>query len=746
MKFRKPYKNSYQILTQYVLRTPLAPFNFYQNTISKDLSSDSSFHQVLKSPVLREGIYLASPELYAQIIKWEKGFLKDAKKIERLKVAILKYTTRITTRCTPFGLFASCSSGSFGEATKVILQDQSTYKRCTRFDTTFLAQLSQILLEDKALQSELLFYPNTSLYKINDHYRYVEYRIHHKRRTYSLEGIIKTDVLELIIAQAQSGKTIKELAILLVDEDINLQEAIDFIEQLIHHQILVSELEITLTGEDYLTRLMDRLKKLPASKGTYKKLLELQKSLNRLDHTIGNTIEHYKKPIKIAQELVPDLDTKYLFQTDCFSISSHNSLSKDIKKQLRKAFLLFNKLTVTSTGRNLVDFKTNFTKRFEESEVPLHLVLDAETGIGYGSKKEDSNSILDDLQVGHTKPKRYQHVIWTDVDRMLHEKLIAATQQNNYVLSLKEEDFKDIPVNFSDLPDTLSSIIEVYKKDQLFIKGAGGSSAVNLLGRFSHGTQELLDQVHHIVGIEEQINKDAILAEIVHLPEARTGNILQRPRFRNYEIPYLGKSSVPEEFQIPVEDLFISVKNKKIVLRSKRLNQQILPRLGNAHNYSGSSLPIYQFLCELQNENKRSWIGFEWNEIHKNLSFLPRVTCENMIFSKARWNIETATFKAILKEQDIMKAISKWQSSLQLPDQVELVEGDNRLLIYLKNKASVNMLLHTVKSKSNFRLEEFLFEEKAVVNDQKGNSYCNQFVVSFYNKDQLKRMDYDGEH
>jgi hypothetical protein len=421
-------------------------------------------------------------------------------------------------------------------------------------------------------------------------------------------------------------------------------------------------------------------------------------------------------------------------------------LSKDIQKQLHKAFLLFNKLTVASAGRNLVDFKTNFTKRFEESEVPLHLVLDAETGIGYGAKKEDSNSILDDLQVGNIKPKRYQYVIWTDVDRMLHEKLRAATQQNNYVLSLIEEDFKDIPFNHSDLPDTLSSIMEVYKDDLLFIKGAGGSSAVNLLGRFSHGAQELLDQVHHIIGIEEQINKDAILAEIVHLPEARTGNILQRPCFRNYEIPYLGKSSVTEEFQIPIEDLLISIKNKKIVLRSKRLNKEIIPRLGNAHNYSGSSLPIYQFLCELQNENKRSWIGFEWNEIHKNIRFLPRVTYKNMIFSKARWNIETATFKAILKEQDIMNAIGKWQSSLQLPDQVELVEGDNRLLIYLKNNASVNMLLHTIKSKSNFILEEFLFEEKTVVNDQKGNSYCNQFVVSFYNKEKLERADNMVEH
>jgi hypothetical protein len=729
----------YKILDVYGIRTPLLPLDYGNTFSNKEVLTDEDFKSLIEHPILKEGIYLASPELYKQIIKWEKGFLKDLKKIERLQFSILKYTTRITTRCTPFGLFASCSSGSFGENTSLSLEDQSAYKRCSRLDTTFLAQLSQILIEDPALKSELLFYPNSSLYKINDHYRYVEYRVDNKRRSYSLEGIITTEALELVLKHAASGKKIKKLAILLVDEDINLQDAIEYIEQLIHHQLLVSELEITVTGTDYFTSLISRIKKIPESKVTYNKLLELQKALNNLDHKIGNSIALYKTPIKLAQELVPDLDTKYVFQTDCFSTFHNNSLSKDIKKQLDEAFVLFNKLTVPSASKNLVDFKTNFTKRFEASEVPLHLVLDAETGIGFGSKKDDSNSILDDLQVGHTPPKRYQHVIWTDVDRMLHEKLIAATQQNKYVLSLKEEDFKDIPVNFSDLPDTLSSIIEVYKEGQLFIKGAGGSSAVNLLGRFSHGTQDLLDHVHDIVGIEEQINKDAILAEIVHLPEARTGNILQRPRFRNYEIPYLGKSSVPEEFQIPIEDLLVSVRSNSLVLRSKKLNKQILPRLGNAHNYSGSSLPIYQFLCELQNENKRSWIGFEWNEIHKNQSFLPRVTYENMIFSKARWHIETTTFKKLLKEPDVMKNLSKWQSSLQLPDQVELIEGDHKLLIHLKNKTSVMMLGHTIKNKTRFILEEFLFKEQGIVKDVNGNTYCNQFVVAYCKDPNLRQ-------
>jgi hypothetical protein len=722
----------YDILDTYAMRTPLLSMDFCRKYMSKEVLAEKDFKEIAKHSFLREGIYLASPQLHAQILKWEQGSLKDPLKIERLKYAILKYAMRVATRCTPFGLFASCSTGSFGATSRVNLLDPRNFERYTRLDTTFLSRLSIILQEDEVILSELLFYPNSSLYEISDHYRYVEYRINNKKRQYSLEGITRTESLEIILAAAKNGKTIKELSILLVDEDITLQDGVAFINQLIQLQLLVSELEITVTGKDYFTHVIERLSKIPDSEETYLKLTELQMELNSLDHTIGNSIRNYKIPIHIAREVVPKLDVKYLFQTDCFSKTTTNSLNIRVKKQLQKVFNLFNKLTVANTSRNLADFKTNFVKRFQQSEVPLHLALDAETGIGYGTKKEDSNSILDGFSLGNTTPKRYEHITWTDVDAILHKKLTATTQRGDYILALSDDDFKDLPLDVTDLPDTMSSIIEVYNDDHIFIYGASGSSAVNLLGRFSHGDSNLMDHVNNIIGIEENNNKDMILAEIVHLPEARTGNILQRPHLRSYEIPYLGKSSLPAEFQISIDDLLVSVQNETVILRSKKLNKRILPRMGNAHNYSNSSLPIYQFLCELQSDNKRSWIGFQWNSIHKAQTFLPRVTYGTTIISKARWNVETSVFKKIVEQKRNLNAFSTWQSSLQLPDDVELVEGDNKLLINFKNKTSVNMLLHTVKNSKHFILEEFLFDQPGIVKDDNGRVYCNQFVISHY--------------
>jgi len=630
--------------------------------------------------------------------------------------------------------------------TNIQLNNINEYKRHTRFDTTFLNQLFQELLKINVINENVLFYPNTSIYKIGDHYRYVEYNIENKRRNYVLEGLRHSEYLETILNESKSGKQINDLLEMLVDEEITKVEAKSFIEELIDNQILVSELEITVTGKDYFSNLIDRIESISEASEIYFKLLDLQKSLIKLDLKLGNSIKLYESIIGLAKHLVPDLDTKYLFQTDTFSSLKRNTLNRNIKKQLNKVLVLFNKITLPKANGNLEQFKRDFLSRFEDSEeIPLHLILDTETGIGYGLKKEDSNDLLDDLIIPKVK-KRYQHIAWSDFDTILQIKLIKSIEENSYTIYLNEDDFKDLPANWRDLPDTFSSIIEIYnvnQKEKIFINDTGGASATYLLGRFASSDKKTLNHINEIIAIENNINNDKILAEIVHLPEVRTGNILQRPAFRDYEIPYIGKASVEFKNQILVEDILVTVKNDEVILKSKKLGKEILPRLGNAHNFNSYSLPVYQFLCDLQTQNKRDVIGFGWNPIFRKYSFLPRVEFDDLILSKARWKIDVRVFKKLFVNNELLISIEKWQEENKIPDLVELVEGDNRLLINFRNEFTTLMLLDTVKSRKEFVLEEFLFSEKEIIKDDKDHSMCNQFIVSFYNSEKIKASSND---
>jgi hypothetical protein len=182
--------------------------------------------------------------------------------------------------------------------------------------------------------------------------------------------------------------------------------------------------------------------------------------------------------------------------------------------------------------------------------------------------------------------------------------------------------------------------------------------------------------------------------------------------------------------QIHISDILVSIKRNKIVLRSKKWNREIVPKLTNAHNFKGKPLPIYEFLCDLQNFEQPSFVGFYWNPTFLQLPYLPRVCYKNAILSKARWFITTADFETIVKKDTTLDAIEKWRDDLKLPQWVNFVERDNKLLINFKNQDTIAMLYNSVKKRASFVLEEFLFDHAVA---QRGNDFhCNQYVVSFH--------------
>lgn len=726
-------KIQYSAFSAFCLRTPLFPFSFYRNLTKEATISEHTFNEVLQNTILREAIHLASPELEIQLQKWQDGLLTEQKKIERLQTSLLKYASRISSRCTPFGLFASCTSGTFADETKIEFHQEQSHTRSTRFDMSFLSQLQLELLKDKNIRNGLLFYPNTSLYAIENHFRYIEYTFKNKRREYSLEGFTSTEFIDLVIKEAASGKKIIELANYITDEEINQEEAIEFINELINNQILVSELELTVTGEDYFQKLLNKVQETPENGELLKWLLQLNEQLLFIDSKVGNDISNYQEITELSKNKFSDFNTKYLLQTDSFSNLKTSTLNRDIIPQLKEAISLFSKISIAHTNNKLDTFKTNFRKRFDDAEIPLNVVLDSEIGISYGDKKYDNSNFLNDVPVGYSSGN-YQQINWANFDYTMQQKLFAAFQNNETIITIKDSDIEKFKGKWN-APDTFSTLIEVIsnaEKEQVYVTNVGGSSGAFLLGRFTNGDENLFNLVQEILDYEQQVNSDKIIAEIVHLPEARTGNILQRANNRNYEICYLGNSSLDRSNQILIDDILVSVKYNKIVLRSKRLNKEIIPRLTNAHNFKGNPLPIYEFLCDLQNQETKGGVGFYWNSVFLNLPYLPRVEYKNLILSKARWLITVSDFKKVFEEEDILSSIQKWRLELNIPELVDFVERDNRLLVNFNNKDSVLMLLNTVKKKGSFVLEEFLFKDVAKDDD----FYCNQYVVSFYKNSQ----------
>jgi hypothetical protein len=756
----KPNKTtSYQPFNTCVFRTPHISFQEFEKTLTRLETDPVYWKDFLKNSILQEAIFLASPVLYDEIQKFLAGTLTVPKEVNKLKMSVLRYYTRMSTRCTPFGLFAGFSLGQLGDVSDIELADSGKYSRYTRLDMNYLCNLAQDTDKLPEARQHLKYYPNSSLYPLGDKLRYVEYYYKNTRRIHNITAVDNSEYIGAIMEKSRSGAKIEDLAALLTtDEDITQEGAIAFIHELIDNQILVSELEPAVTGKDFLIQLSAILKSIPAMEEKNEKLTKIAALLLEIDKSeTGSTLSQYTEIKEIVKEMETAYEAKFLFQTDMFKPVNKAVLDKKIIQNIQEALALMNKISLPPAETLLSKFAENYYERYEDSEMPLLQVLDTENGIGYRQTSGDISPLIE----GYVLPERKSQssdIKWDKIQSVLLKKFLEALKNNACSVEIEDKDFDFLTANWDDLPSTLPNICEIFSNKEgeplIYVHGSGGSGAANLSGRFCHVNQQLEDYVKEITAFEQAQNPDVVYAEIVHLPESRTGNILLRPVLRPYEIPYLGRSSVAEEFQIPLSDLYVSVKGKNIFLRSKRLNKKIIPRLSTAHNFSFNSMPVYHFLCDMQTQGLRNGIGFSFGNLANEYEFLPRATYKNVVLLLAKWTIKTDDFIKLLELDDgksqksikshenhssdnlsetALQNLKNWRKEKQLPRYVVLPDGDNELFVDMENSLSIQTLLSAIKKRKSFQLEEFPFEiENALVKDENGNAFTNEFVFGFY--------------
>lgn len=730
-------KFNYSLFSSFVIRTPVYSIDFFKNLTKESLIDSDEVKEMLKKTLINEAIYLASPDFYTEIQKWKTQDGYPIDKSDKIKISVLKYFIRMSTRCTPFGLFAACGAGKLTNKNNIKIDKENSFYRKTRFDMQFLANLASELTLNPNIQNQLLFYPNTSLYQLGNYYRYIEHVLSQNKRKYSLEALKKTSYLDLILQNSLSGATKNELATSLISNEISIEEAIEFIEELISNQILISELEPTLTGDDFMNGIINSLERTNCGGINYD-LKILSNQLLELDSIVGNPISSYENIIKTVDKANLFFDKKYLFQTDLFLRSDNYQLDKQYTYELLRGIAVLNMISEKPKTTLLESFKNAFFERYESQAIPLIKALDIETGIGYlqHNNSFDVTPLLDTIGIKQKSKSDHLQINLSKTEQVIYKKLQNAIQNNDNSIILKSSDFENIDVYNQDLPFTFSclfEIIEENEKEWIVIQSVGGSSAANLMARFCYGNPEIDRLTREITQYESEKLNDKIIAEIVHLPESRTGNVLRRPSFRSYEIPYLGQSSLPILHQINIQDLLLFVKNDRLILWSEKHQKEVVPRLTNAHNYSYNSLPIYHFLCDLQMQNTKTDFSFDWKHLENLFDYFPRVSIGNCIVSKEKWVFNKLKhqdfYNAMQLRDDLIRLIQSWRLANRLPQYVSLVDGDNALVLNLENNTCIDMLVETVKNRTQFVIEEFLFPSSKVVNGKEG-CYANQFIVA----------------
>lgn len=727
------------------VRVPLAPHVTIQDIDWPRLT------QLIRQPQFLEALYIASPALYDEAIKLDTSRLPDERS-KRVVYSLIKYVSRYGTRCTPFGLFGGFATLPIANASTAVRIDPSvSLRKVTRLDMNYLCALAQDLEKHPDIQPYLRFFPNTSLYLINNQYRYVSYRYNETgQRMHHLSSADQTDYLEVVLEAAQTGVTVGQLVNLLVSDDIDADDAQVYIEQILAAQLLVSELEPALTGADFLVQLLDRLHAIQeqhpadALATLIGQLTDLKASLKRIEEAPDNhSITKFTAIEQQLSQLPTPFDRKVLFQIDAYLPETTGQLNKGLLNKLMAKMPTLMKLS-PSGNATLEEFCHRFYEKYEEEEVPFVIALDPELGLGYpaGQDKPDVSPLVEGIGAGSGTGAQ-QFTVPTE-HRYLLQKIAEAQLTGTYQIEIQEDDLRAIEPKQTSLPPTNSAMFSVVReqgREKIVLDYFGGYTATSILGRFGHTDPAVLQLLQTISQAEDEAMPEVIFADIVHLPEARTGNIIIRPQLKNYQIPFLGKSSVDKHHEIPVTDLMISVRGNTIRLRSKSLDKIVMPRLANAHNFAGhDSLDSYHFLCDLQGQQQRGSLSSFVGNIGQLFLFTPRIVLDTLILSEAQWNFREVHAKPLvqaLKQANwplLRDEIARWRAQYHIPRYVSLVDYDNELYIDLENQWLTETFVNEIKARDTFRLKEFLYQaDSAVVESTKG-WHTNQFVVMFQNR------------
>ena len=721
----------------FVLRTPIWPLDELDRA-ARDGGLGAWVEERMALPGVREAIYLASPSFLDQ---WDERARRTDDERTRLGLAALRYLQRMASRPTPFGLFAACTLGRIAERTHLELAPVEETRRHTRLDHDYLDRLAAAFHASPEARATLRVRPNSSLYTAGDRLRLVEASHRGAVRDYTLVSLDPDEALALVLEAARDGATRDQLRDRLceIDPELSPGDVEAYLDSLVDAQVLVAECAPELTGDDTQASWSRALGSHPGLRRGADTLATLLGDLAELDARREPEAARYGDLLRASAELPLAAEPGRFVQVDATRPALHATLGRDALAAIQRGIRVLRAFAPRQEGGELSRFREAFVDRFELQEVPLMEALDPEVGIGFPPARPgdgESSPWLRGLALGGTSAA--PQPTWESRETILLRKLAEALSARAKVLTLEPADWHPLEsVERPPLPDSFSVLACLFEAQDesagVFLRSVCGPSGARLVGRFAGLDRELLECVRAHLVAEEAGAPDAVHAEVVHLPEGRAGNVVARPVLRSWEIPYLGASGLPLERQIAPDDLRVSVRGSRIVLRSARLGREVIPRLATAHDFTHRTLPLYRLLSALQTQGVEGWLSWTWGPL-EIAPFLPRVVAEGVVLARAAWKIRRLDLVELERHagHERREAVRRWRAQRELPPRVVFQEMDNELYVDLEDDSSVAAFLDAgLAAASIILLEHFPSAAESPVRSVDGR-YAHEIVIPFH--------------
>lgn len=414
------------------------------------------------------------------------------------------------------------------------------------------------------------------------------------------------------------------------------------------------------------------------------------------------------------------------------------TLPETVRAALEEAVDTLRRLSPPRVPGPLGAFKAAFLERYEGMWAPLLEVLDPEAGIGFcvdPSWAEDEAALTEEAGLPGRTPATQK--TFTPRDAYLLRKLQRLGDAVHWELddvdlaSLENPQAPPFPATFAALATLAASSATALAGGDftVVLETFSGAEGARLLARSCQGDPRLEAKVREHVAAEEAGRPEAIFAEGIHAPAGGAENEGVRPVFRNFEILLQGTGRVPESRRILPADLLVNVVGGRVVLWSRRLKREVVPRFSGDHTSCG--LTVCRFLHQLQDQEGASG-SWNWGAL-KGASFLPRVVVGNHILCRARWRLETRELERALNESvhGVWGAFALVRQRRGLPRRVVLEDAGSPLLVDLDQALWVETLWRQVSHRDAFTLVECFPSPPSMPLQGPGGHFSPGLVVPF---------------
>jgi thiopeptide-type bacteriocin biosynthesis protein len=651
---------------------------------------------------------VASPSLLAALDRAERGGAVP----DRLAGKLLRYLIRMSTRATPFGLFAGVGVARWADRTELAVVGPPRTR--TRLDMEWLLGLVLRLEADPGLRRHLRLVANSAAFERNG-------RIHLSERAPTLGtsgaagsvSVRATRAVRHALAAARSPIRYAELAAGALEAVPGATPALvdQLLDQLWVATLLLTDLRPPLTTADPAGWVARRLREAadagdPADAGVAlareqaTRLARLAADAAALDRVGPAEAAAGRARLAERDGTVSEMSARNrptqapATKAGATHLGARSLLQVDAALELRggvhpavgevvaeAAGLLLGMTPLPGGPPHLAGYRRAFLRRYgPDRAVPLLELLDPRFGLGPlgpttglpaggGGRR---NQLLLDLAC-----------------RALRERQLVLDLDDELVGRLATWDPDPVAA-----PGSLELYVGVAAADVAAIDrgdfsvvvahGPGVSPAGRSMGRFG----DLLAPADRtaVAAGRTAGRPGVVVAELVYLPRRlRQANVSVRPAVHGHELVVGTSPGVPAERVVPLDELVVGVRDGRLRLWWPAGRAEV--EVATGHLLSPGEAPaVCRFLAEVGRDGRAQLGGFSWGPA-AGFPFLPRVQAGRVVLRPASWRLDPAT------PPDRSRAgLRRWRDDWGAPRHVQLGGGDRRLLLDLDDPAQAGQV------------------------------------------------------